>query len=348
MQPSEHLQVTPLVQSDVGQNTHVEQTPQQVGKATDDTPVLHTSSSLLSTIQSLTTVITRFNGDSSKYQLFKSKFCTIVDSLDLKDIEKAVLLYTSLEDDVIDYLTDIIEDGSLNYQKLWSQLDYEFDPPRHGLFNHAAALFRINSMDICNSLDKLSKLYKFIKHKYIALDKIDAASEVEGFAMMVLSKLRGDLAEKISSYIIQMKGKPVMQEVLNLIREELTTIEIKQIAVGLKEHSSKQEDTYEKEPDGTSVLQSEATSCKPSTWSSQQRMIKKTRCIFCMEDTHCSSMCKRYMNPKEYQRFLFKRRLCFNCFEEGHKGYSCPQLSECHLCDDRRKHSSLLCSNYYY
>ena len=40
----------------------------------------------------------------------------------------------SLDEEVLALLGDVTDSGVLNYMKLWSSLDYEFDPLSHGRY----------------------------------------------------------------------------------------------------------------------------------------------------------------------------------------------------------------------
>ena len=102
-------------------------------------------------------VTVKFDGESRKYEKFKFQFQTIVDSMSLTDADKGLLLYLSLEDTVTDYLVDFKEEGHISYQRLWTQLDLEFQSPLQGRLSHVTALFSIASMDTCDTLDKLIK-----------------------------------------------------------------------------------------------------------------------------------------------------------------------------------------------
>ena len=269
----------------------------------------------LNSISSMVTV--KFDGESRKYEKFKFQFQTIVDSMSLTDADKGLLLYLSLEDTVTDYLVDFKEEGHISYQRLWTQLDLEFQSPLQGRLSHVTALFGIASMDTCDTLDKLVKLYRFVKRHYVALQRIDAAEELEAFKLSVLSKLQGEVADEVSEYIIKMNGKSVGPGILNIIREQITLMEIQQVAASIGEVP---------------------TSSSQST---------EAQCIFCQTDQHSSSACNRYRSPNAYRKTLCQRQRCFNCLCSGHKGSDCPYPRQCNLCQDYRKHSQLLCSCNY-
>ena len=336
----------------------------------------HKSSLRLQELQSLSSVINKFDGDSSRYQRFKARFCTIADSMTLTEPDKGLLLYISLEDDVLDYLGNITEEGCINYRKLWSELDYEYDPPQHGICTHIAALFSISSMSTCDSLDKLIKLYKFVKLHYLALKNLGAGNEVEGFRMQLLSKLCGTVSEKVSGHMIDAEGKPVVPDILDILRREINVMELEELAASLSGDVPEQGDDklppkevigpadlngnvpeqgdHKELPSkevigpadvGTTAPQQSLTSIlKPSSVNSQ---CQQFNCLFCMTNTHHSNTCKRYRTPSDYQQVLFQHRRCYNCYGYGHKSYACPRPKECSLCHDNRKHSPVLCKHNY-
>ena len=273
----------------------------------------------------LSSIITKFDGDKSRYQAFKYRFCTLSSSMDLTDTDKGLLLYLSLEENVTNCLGDFLEDGRVSYRKLWNELDYEFDPPQQGRFSQVAALFSINSMSTCDTLDKLVKLYKFAKRHYIALDRIGAGSEIEGFKMSLLSKLCGDVADNVARYMNEMGERSTVPAILDIVKQEISNLEILQIA-----------DSLHKEVPSSNNQESHS----PPAYTD-------SHCMFCMADGHDSSNCKRYRNPKDYHNFVFRHNLCFNCLQYGHKSYDCTLPSQCDLCVDRRKHSTVLCSHYH-
>ena len=310
-QDEEEVRGTPS--SDQGEVGHKETRPQQVLLG-------------LQYLNYICSIVTKYNGDRSKYRTFKNRFCTITDSMPLTDTDKGLILYMSLEDPVIDYLGKFTEDGHISYQRLWRELDYEFDTPLEGRLHHVAALFSIDSMDVCDTLEKLVNVYKFLKVHYVALERINAAQEVEGFKLKLLSKLRGDVADQVSSYIIQMESKPVVPGILAILREEISIMEIQQIADSLNTEVPKSEDP---------------TSTTPSSQSAE------FWCIFCRTDKHPSNTCNRYSQPSDYQKILFQHGRCYNCMERGHKGYECSKPRQCHMCSDQRKHCRVMCSCYH-
>ena len=165
----------------------------------DKVEVQSHTSLMLQDLKYLSSIIGKFDGENSRYPAFKYRFCTIADSRSLTDADKGLLLYMSLDNSVIDFVGKVTEEGHISYRRLWCELDSEFDPVHHGMLFHVSALFNIESMAPCDTLDNLVKLYKFVKLHYIALDRIDAGHEVEGFKMKILSRLCGDILDKVSS-----------------------------------------------------------------------------------------------------------------------------------------------------
>ena len=288
----------------------------------------HLNSSKLQDLKSLSSVIGKFDGENSRYPSFKYRFCIIADTTSLTDADKGLLLYMSLENSVTDLLGRVTDEGHISYKKLWTELDSEFDPVQHGLLSHISALFEIEDMAICDTLGHLVKLYRFVKRQYIALDRISAKHEVEGFKMKILSKLRGEVADKVASYMNKYNDKSTVSDILDILREEILTMEVQQIAEDLHNHTPNREDSKP----FTSTVSPEDTD---------------SHCMFCMVDGHNSSACRRFPSPKEYHRFLCHHNLCFNCLQYGHLGYNCPQPRQCNLCSDRRKHSQVLCLCYH-
>ena len=77
----------------------------------------HHASLQLQDLKYLSSVIGKFDGENSRYQRFKFKFCTIAESTSLTVADKGLLLYMSLEDSVIDLVGKVTEEGRISYQK---------------------------------------------------------------------------------------------------------------------------------------------------------------------------------------------------------------------------------------
>ena len=261
----------------------------------------------------------------------------------------------SLDDEVLALLGDVTDSGVLNYTKLWSALDYEFDPLHHGRYSQIAELFTISSMPPCDNSDKLMRFYKFIKKHYIALSKIGAGHEVEGFKIKILSKLCGTALDKVSSLILEADGQPVVSQILNVLKEEISILQLQEIADKVNETYTSAEEVNSKVTEATSELDSGVNTLQqspviPILKPSCQLKHQAATCIFCGANNHNSNTCRKFRVPSEYQHVLFRKYSCFNCLNHGHKGFACPYPKQCNLCDDTRKHSPVLCNlyNYYY
>lgn len=303
-------------------------------------------------VQSLSSMITKFDGDSAKYQHFKSRFCTIIDSLEVTIADKALVLYVSLEEQVLPFLGDITDTGALNYEKLWAALDYEFDPLHHGMFTHIAELFTISSMSQCDNSAKLMEFYKFIKKHYISLNKMGVGHEVEAFKIKILSKLCGSALDKVSSLILEADGQPVVPRLLDLLKEEISLLQLQEIAENISEVDRDRDKIQEEptEPTSKHVIGADSLPNFPTAPILKQPSVlehQERGCIFCETNIHHSHSCRKFRAPSEYKHVLFKQFLCFNCLNVGHKSYACPYQNQCSLCYDSRKHSPVLCTLNY-
>ena len=303
-----------------------------------------------SELQSLSSIVDTFDGNSYKYQSFKSRFSTIVDTMDLTDADKALVLYVSLDKEVLAFLGDITDTGSVMYEKLWTALDEEFDPPLHGMYTHISELFSIHSMPQCDSLEKLVSLYKFIKKHYIALKKIGAGQEVEGFKIQVLSKLCGTVSDKVASLIIEKGEKPVVPCILDILKEEISCMELQNIARRLKGSDLRGEKEINGRESFSGIEKDVNVYPEPPVKSilkhSSMLQHKEVSCIFCRKQDHPSNECRKYTDPSDFQKVLFQQYCCYNCLSHGHKSYACPKHKQCSLCSDSRKHSIVLCTLY--
>ena len=307
-------------------------------------------------LQSVVSLISKFNGDNDQFQGFRCKFNTVVESMELTESDKALILYLSLDDEVIQYLGDITENGCVNYHKLWTELNQEFDTRQHGIYSHISDLFTINSMPKCNTSDQLRQLYKFVRKHYVALKKVGAENEMEGFKVSILAKLCDTLADKVSDIIIRADGQPVVSSILDELREEIGILDLQEMASSLNVSNSNVDDiekckmdslkdeVVELDSDVDVVPRRHDTSILKHPTS--QSPVKPSRCVFCQSKSHHSHKCRKYRNPNDYKRVLFQQFRCYNCLCYGHKSYACPQYKQCHLCQDYRKHSPVLCNLY--
>ena len=150
------------------------------------------------------------------------------------------------------------------------------------------------------------------------------------FKLKILSKLSGEVADKVSSYMIEMQEKSTVPTILDILKQEILTMEIQQIAENLS----------------TTVPNREDKELRSSVPSSEKTKYQY-HCMFCMVNGHDSSTCRKFGSPKDYQQFLCRHGLCFNCLQKGHVSYDCPQSSQCNCCEDRRKHSQVMCFCYH-
>ena len=282
----------------------------------------------------------KFDGSYTKYRMFKIKFCTLIQSMSLSNLEMALVLYLSLEDEVISNLGDITTEGILDYNKMWSELDELHCTPSNGPYSHFAALHTISSWTVCNSHNKLQQLYKFIKLHYLALQRLGVEDHAEGFTMLFLSKLSGTTSERVSRLMNESRGKPIISRMLEILREELQNMELQEMAVKTCENDLHTEHTDIEEKQKTPAVATKPSILKPP-------LQKRFNCLICNTNLHSTNMCRRFGTPMDYHREFFRRNLCYNCLKEGHKSFACPQAKVCDLCSDNRKHTPLLCRNYY-
>ena len=97
-------------------------------------------------------------------------------------------------------------------------------------------------MPTCDSLAKLDELSKFVRKHFIALKKLDAAHEVEGFKMNILGRLCDTVADKVCSNIRKSNGQPVVPAILAALKEEIGVLELQEIAKSLNRPREEPED----------------------------------------------------------------------------------------------------------
>ena len=143
----------------------------------------------------------------------------------------------------------------------------------------------------------------------------------------------------MASFLAQSNGEPVMSGVLELIKEEINRIEIEKLVSGSHEDFIENNSIHSYK---------EVSSCTKSILSKSNSSKINGSCIFCFSSNHNSDECNKFSNPCDFHYSLFKRYLCFNCFQPGHKSYACPKPKQCSLCYDPRKHSKIVCKRNFY
>ena len=289
-------------------------------------------------IKALLSIFPKFNGNLKEYRSFKDKFKILVDHMALDKDLKALLLFSVLSENVVECLGSVTKEGCINYDVLWQQLDNEYCCPQNGPTYFGAALNSLALWDICNSQEKLIKLYKFLLTNIRALEREVGVQNDLVVAVTVLPKLEGLLLENVASFLAQSSGEPVMSGVLKLIKEEINRIEIEKLVSGFHEDFIEYSSIHSHK---------EVSSCTKSILSKSNSSKINGSCIFCFSSNHNSDECNKFSNPCDFHHSLFKRYLCFNCFQPGHKSYACPKPKQCSLCYDPRKHSKILCKRNF-
>ena len=151
----------------------------------------------VSSIKESLDLLPQFSGSFEEYRQFKERFKTIVNHLNHTDTSKALLLFMSLSSEVVLSLKSPVVDGTINYQFLWKLLDREYCRPQNGLLYHGAALNSLTEWNVCDSLEKLSKLYKFLLLNHRALERGGELGKGLSVGMIVASKLEGELLSKV-------------------------------------------------------------------------------------------------------------------------------------------------------
>ena len=125
----------------------------------------------ISTVKDTLALLPYFSGSLEEFRNFKHKFITIVDHLNLTNSSKALLLYLSITDHVIQSIGSVTVGGKLNYQLLWKLLEEEYCSPQYGNLYHGAAFNSLTEWETCDNLERLKKLYKFILLHHRALER---------------------------------------------------------------------------------------------------------------------------------------------------------------------------------
>ena len=100
--------------------------------------------------------------------------------------------------------------------------------------------------------------------------------------------------------------------------------------------------------ESSNIEPSKGTYDEPNSLVSDLNLSKfNNSCLFCLSTSHRSNDCNKFSNPQDFQATLFKNFLCYNCFQQGHKAYACPQAKQCSLCFDPRKHSRIVCNRNF-
>lgn len=308
-----------------------------------------------SELKSMLTLLPRFGGDCSQYRRFKSRFCTIVDHMDLCDRDKALSLYLALEDSVVDVLGCINIGGYIDYDVLWLELDREFLRSQHGTLYHQASFVRLRDWSTCDTLEKLIALYKYVSFNYRAWEREGEEILEQLAAFTILSKLTNPLSDRVSSFLRSKPRDcraPIIPTVLCYIREQIDSEEIILLARSLRSShgsagSPSVRELSSKNQSVDDTLVPEDVRIEEVIPASRPEDHSSYMCCFCSSCTHDSASCRRFNRPDDFQCALFKMYSCYNCLIPGHRSHECPKPKICSLCDDPRKHSPVLCRVYH-
>ena len=289
-------------------------------------------------IRSMLEILPKFKGDLKDYKFFKEKFKILVEHQNINSCDKAYLLYSSLSDEVLAILGQVTEKGFIDYQSLWDNLDSEFSLPQNGQFYFSNALFSLGSWPICNTLESLTRLYKFILSNYLGLERERVQESGSIYGMKILSILEGELAYNVSLLLSSDISKTaILPKILQLLKQEIRFLEINRLAQATKDGIHVKFENIENK-------NGEISHCEKDHSENQQNLVKDA-CVFCKSMAHLSIHCNFYSRPRDYYSSLFEQFRCFNCFHKGHKSFNCSQSKLCNLCNDPRPHSPIICNN---
>ena len=283
-------------------------------------------------------LLPKFSGNLKAFRDFRNRFHTIVDHLNHSDSDKALLLYLSLTENVIQSLGPITVKEKIDYEVLWDLLNKEYCRPQYGIMFHGAALNSLRNWDVCNDVDKLDKLYEFLLLHHRALEREGEVGKGLAVGTVIASKLDGELLSKVCEILGNPPENSILEDILFVIKEHINFLKI----CNLVSPESKvfENENWLSSKIVNNPLNSKSCLKKGLSTSSQN-------CLFCLKDTHTSHNCNLYNNPRDFHKAIFNNFACFNCLHMGHKSYACPKQKMCSLCQDCRKHSPVLCLNKY-
>ena len=289
-------------------------------------------------LKSMLEVLPRFEGDLKDYKFFKEKFKILTEHQGINFHDKAFLLYSSLDDKVLNLLRPVTINGLIDFQLLWDNLDLEYSLPENGSLYYSNALFSLGSWPLCNTLESLNKLHKFILINHLGLEREGVQESGVIYGMKILSLLEGDLALNVASLLSSDLCKTaILPEILQLLKQEIRYLQINKLAQATKNGIHVKFENIENE-------NGEISHSEKDHFENQQNLVKDV-CVFCKSMDHLSIHCNLYSRPRDYYSSLFEQFRCFNCFQKGHKSFSCSLSKLCNLCNDPRPHSPIICNN---
>ena len=283
-------------------------------------------------------LLPKFEGDLKCYKLFKEQFQVMTEHQNINSKDKAFLLYSSLDDKVLNLLRPVTINGLIDFQLLWDNLDLEYSLPENGSLYYSNALFSLGSWPLCNTLESLNKLHKLILINHLGLEREGVQESGVIYGMKILSLLEGDLALNVASLLSSDLCKTaILPEILQLLKQEIRYLQINKLAQATKDGIHVKFENIENE-------NGEISHSEKDHFENQQNLVKDV-CVFCKSMDHLSIHCNLYSRPRDYYSSLFEQFRCFNCFQKGHKSFSCSLSKLCNLCNDPRPHSPIICNN---
>lgn len=260
----------------------------------------------------------KFNGDFSKWLLFKDSFvATIHDNNSLSGVDKFRHLRSLLQGDAL-YLISSLGTTNENYVIAWNSLCDRYENERIIIHTHIKSLFEMTA------ISKEIFLRQTIDSFQIHLSALQALDEpIQHWDTMLIhllsSKIDSKSRQEWEIKIADNKKKPNFKEFTQFLSSRCQVIEI----------SDKMNKT-----DLNKTFNSKRNVSLATTTTSKN-------CNFCNKAKHSMFNCFKFLKLSVAARYdeVKRLKLCSNCFRSGHQSTEC-RAKGCPICGNN--HNSLL------
>ena len=281
---------------------------------------------------------TKFSGDVNQFWRWKTSLQAMMSRT--SDIhEQANLLLSSVEGRALGWVENCLQTGgSDRVKKAMDMLDMEFGTKEHEAYEYLARLDRFPPLEE-GDRDAFEDFAILLERGLILQKRCPGLIELPGRRSQVLGKLPDRLQKKLIGKLVD-KGDQGSSEGCPSI-----AISIEEIAKEVsRERKILKHPLRAAQVQGTCLASHQVMGrVSPSSVASPRSQVgRENTCSSCQSAEHRVEQCPELANLSQEDRKAeaYRKRLCFNCLQEGHMCKDCPKPSQCQVC--QQNHHTIL------
>ena len=292
----------------------------QIVKANESTSSLALPAPSVSSISNVSKLpkieLPVFKGDPLKWQGFWDQFQTSIHNNErITDIDRFNFLKRYLGGEALDSVQGL-NLNSENYKEAIDLLTDRYGNEQILISAHMQSLLKIQKVRSKDNVKGLRMLYNHVESCVRNLKALKL--EVKGYGSLLIPLLKEKLPDDLVIVISRKFGSSIwtLDLLLKHLNEELRAQENCLTSVGGRAGCSEEDDLF-----SASNLLSQS---KPSS-----------DCVFCNDNRHNSSRCRKVTNVRSRRDILVKKGRCFICLDTGHRAKSSRVKYTCKNCNGR-------------